>query len=156
MKLIRQVIALLFLIILLGSAAWALLSFGGLEKIPYLERFSNQITSGIAKYNLPVDIPGKSRLESLRPPVKTPVLTLAMVADAHTDFANLQKALAQAKQMGSSVVIGLGDYTQVGTSEELTQARQVFSANDLPYYIFWGLVSNGFKRAFEKQLPSSS
>ncbi len=58
----------------------------------------------------------------------------AVVTDSHNDNNNLQKALEQAKQADAKFVIGLGDYSDVGTLEELQAAKAVFDASGLPFY----------------------
>lgn len=66
------------------------------------------------------------------------ILTFAEVADSHNDNQNLEKALSQAKQAGAQFVIGLGDYSDVGTSGELEAAKSVFDQSGLPYYVTAG------------------
>lgn len=70
--------------------------------------------------------------------VKQPILRIAMVADSHNDSELLAKALAQASGMGVNFVVGLGDYTNVGTLEELTAAEQVFDKSKLEYLVTAG------------------
>ena len=67
--------------------------------------------------------------------VKKPILRIALVADSHSDNENLRKALRQAGGMGINLVIGLGDYTNVGTLEELRQAKQVFEREKVLFVI---------------------
>lgn len=63
-----------------------------------------------------------------------PSFKFAIVADSHNDNGNLGKALGLAKGLGAKFVIGLGDYTEVGTKEELLAAKKVFDSSGLPYY----------------------
>lgn len=58
----------------------------------------------------------------------------AVMADSHNDINNLSKALKQAKAEGARYVIGLGDYSNVGTVGELQQAKDVFDASGLSAY----------------------
>jgi len=58
----------------------------------------------------------------------------AIVADSHNDNENLSKALKQARIEGAKFVIGLGDYTEVGTVSDLQQAKNIFSSSGLPFY----------------------
>lgn len=81
------------------------------------------------------------------------VLTFAIVADSHNDNANLKKALSQAKAKGVKFVIGVGDYTQVGSVDELTAAKQVFDSQDLPYYLTSG--DHDFWAAIDRNLNPS-
>jgi hypothetical protein len=62
----------------------------------------------------------------------------AVVADSHNDNSNLKKALAQAKAQEAKFVIGLGDYTDVGTLDELKAAKAQFDSAGLPYYLTAG------------------
>lgn len=67
-------------------------------------------------------------------PTAPHLFTFAVVTDSHNDNANLSRALQQAKSAGAKFVIGLGDYSDVGTLEELQKTKQVFDAGGLPYY----------------------
>ncbi len=58
----------------------------------------------------------------------------AVLTDSHNDNANLQKALKQSKEAGAQFIIGLGDYSDVGTIEELSNAKREFDAVRLTYY----------------------
>lgn len=69
---------------------------------------------------------------------KTPILRFALVADSENDNDLLAKALDQAKGVGVNFVIGLGDWSTVGTAGELAAARQVFEKSDLNYYMTAG------------------
>lgn len=62
------------------------------------------------------------------------LMKFAAVADSHIDNNNLAKALSMAKKEGAKFVIGLGDYSDVGTIEELQKAKDVFDASGLPFY----------------------
>lgn len=77
---------------------------------------------------------------SSRPTKKSgsPLFKFAIVADSHNNNDDLTKALAQAKSIGVKFVIGLGDFSDVGTIEELERAKQVFDAGGLPYYVIPG------------------
>lgn len=57
-----------------------------------------------------------------------------VVSDSHNDNENLEKALRQARESGAKFIIGLGDYTDVGTLAELNSAKMVFENSGLPYY----------------------
>ena len=60
-----------------------------------------------------------------------------LVADSHNDNANLKKAISQAKQAYPDLqfIIGLGDYTDVGTKEELKKAKNEFDLSNLRYFL---------------------
>ncbi len=117
MRVIRRLVALVLLVGLLGTLAWALFSFAGIP------------------LKLPVGVlPNLVRLQP-SPELRAPILTVALVADSHTDNEYLRKALTQAKSKGAQLVIGLGDYTNVGTEEELAAAKETFASADLPFYV---------------------
>lgn len=63
-----------------------------------------------------------------------------LVADSHSDNANLQKAINQAKQGNPDLafIIGLGDYTEVGTLDELKKAKTEFDLAGLRYFLTAG------------------
>ncbi len=66
------------------------------------------------------------------------ILKVGLVADSHNDNDLLAKALRQAQGLGADFVIGLGDYTDVGTTEELAVARKVFADSGLEYFVTAG------------------
>ena len=69
---------------------------------------------------------------------KTAILRFALVADSEDENELLKKALSQAKSAGVNFVIGLGDFTSLGTLEQLTSARNVFDQSGLTYYVTAG------------------
>ena len=69
---------------------------------------------------------------------KTAILKFALVADSENENDLLTKALTQAQGMGINFVIGLGDYTNVGTIEELEAAKKVFDKSKLQYFLTAG------------------
>ncbi|MBI2020452.1 metallophosphoesterase [Candidatus Daviesbacteria bacterium] len=72
---------------------------------------------------------------------KTPkyLFSFMLIADSHSDNANLAKALKQAKEEKNlKFVIGLGDYTEVGTLDELKQAKLELDKTGLIYFLVPG------------------
>lgn len=63
-----------------------------------------------------------------------------LVADSHNDNVNLNKAISQSKQTYPDLafIIGLGDYTDVGTVAELKNAKAVFDSFGLRYFLIPG------------------
>jgi len=63
-----------------------------------------------------------------------------LVADSHNENNYLQKALEQGKTKAKSLqfIIGLGDYTEVGTVSELVAAKKVFDSAGLRYFLTVG------------------
>lgn len=78
--------------------------------------------------------------EASTPPaiVKKTILRTALIADSHNENGLLEKALSQAKGKGVNFVIGLGDYTNLGTLDELKKAKDTFEASKLDYYLTAG------------------
>lgn len=67
--------------------------------------------------------------------------SFVLVADSHNENAYLGKALTQAqRQLGDNLqfVIGLGDYTEVGTKKELEAAKKEFDATGIRYFVTAG------------------
>ncbi len=71
-------------------------------------------------------------------PKPTILFKFSLVADSENDNDLLFKALTQAKDNGASFAIGLGDYTDVGTINELQQAKNQFDKAGLRYYTIPG------------------
>lgn len=69
---------------------------------------------------------------------KKTILRAALIADSHNDNDLLNDALRQAQGKGVNFVIGLGDYTNLGTIDELNKARNTFEASKLDYYLTAG------------------
>ena len=63
-----------------------------------------------------------------------------IVTDSHSDNGDLAKAINQAKEKYPDLkfIIGLGDYTEVGTTDELKAAKKVFDASALRYFLIPG------------------
>lgn len=92
---------------------------------------------------------GSDSEKSQNQPTGPLLFKFAVVADSHTDLENLKKALSQAKEAGAKLVIGLGDYSEVGTIAELEVSKQAFQDSGLPYYLtagdhdFWDARDKG-------------
>lgn len=69
---------------------------------------------------------------------RSTILTVGMVADSHTENDFLEKALSDLKSRNVDFVIGLGDYTNLGTAEELNSAKSVFEKSGLSYFVIPG------------------
>lgn len=65
---------------------------------------------------------------------KKEVLKVALLADSHTDNANLAQALKQVKADGVKTVFFLGDYSNVGTVAQLNEAKTVIDGSGIKYY----------------------
>ncbi|MDZ4209891.1 MAG: metallophosphoesterase, partial [Candidatus Curtissbacteria bacterium] len=69
---------------------------------------------------------------------KSEILRIGLVADSHNENELLREALRQAQSKGVNFVIGLGDYTNLGTVEELLAAKKVFDESKLQYFVTAG------------------
>lgn len=66
------------------------------------------------------------------------ILRFALVSDSENENGLLEKALGQAEGMGVNFVIGLGDWSSVGTKKELEDAKKVFESSKLKYFLTAG------------------
>lgn len=69
---------------------------------------------------------------------KQEILRFAIVSDSENDNEDLGKALALAKSNNASFVVGLGDWTPLGTVEDLEAAKNVFDESGLTYFVTAG------------------
>ncbi|MDO8576729.1 MAG: metallophosphoesterase [Candidatus Daviesbacteria bacterium] len=86
------------------------------------------------------EIPVSSQKEVVNETGKNLAFQFLLVADSHSDNADLDKAISQAKTSfpGLKFIIGLGDYTEVGTIDELKAAKAVFDSSALRYFLIPG------------------
>lgn len=75
-----------------------------------------------------------------KPADQTALFKFLLIADSHTDNVNLAKAIEQAKSVYPDLkfIIGLGDYSEVGTIAELKKAKAVFDTSGLRYFLIPG------------------
>src|SRR3989344_1786698 len=69
---------------------------------------------------------------------KSAILRFALVTDSENENDLLEKALSQAKGAGVNFMIGLGDWSSVGTVDQLSAAKKVFDKSGLTYYVTAG------------------
>lgn len=76
-----------------------------------------------------------------------------LIADTHSDSVDLDKALKQAKREFPDLkfIIGLGDYTDVGTIAELKNAKTELDSSGLRYFVVAG--DHDLWDSRNKQLP---
>ena len=59
-----------------------------------------------------------------------------LISDSHSDNVNFQKALGLIKNFSSvQFLIGLGDYTEVGTIDELKNAKEALDQSGIRYFL---------------------
>ena len=68
------------------------------------------------------------------------IFKFLLVADSHNDNTYLATAINQAKiaHPDLAFIIGLGDYTEVGTLDELEHAKKIFDQANLRYFLVPG------------------
>ncbi len=144
----RLILSVVMFAVLLGGVYSAYKHFSGLD--PF-KLDPQSVVLGIMSQNKDISevinkIPGfKGKLDTiprLLPVQKEgklltskPIFTFLLVADSHNDNINLKKALIQAKDKDPKFIIGLGDYTEVGTLEEMKNAKKEFDATGLRYFL---------------------
>ncbi len=69
---------------------------------------------------------------------KRPIMRIGLVADSENDNENLKKSLVQVQGYGVNFVIGLGDWSNVGTIDELTRVKEILDASKLQYFLTVG------------------
>ena len=80
---------------------------------------------------------------------KTEILRFVLVADSEDENELLAKALSEARSRTASFVIGLGDWTTIGTLDQLKAVNKVFDESGLEYYLtagdhdLWGSRNSG-------------
>lgn len=145
----RLILSIVMFVVLLGGIYSAYKHFSGLDplkldpqavfteflagKIPksFLGDLANQINQK-AKV-----IPSEDSKQETSPNLAFKFL---LMTDSHSDNANLNKAINQAKQLypDFKFIIGLGDYTDVGTISELQKVKKELDNSDLRYFLIPG------------------
>lgn len=88
------------------------------------------------KETIPLDNLTKAEPENTSPLA----FRFLLIADSHNDNQNLKKAIVQAKKTYPDIefIVGLGDYTDVGTIAELTAAKKELDSATLRYFLVAG------------------
>jgi len=76
--------------------------------------------------------------EKGQPLIKKPILRFALVSDSEGENELLAKALEQAKGKGVNFIVGLGDWSTVGTLDQLADTKKVFDNSKLEYFVTAG------------------
>lgn len=110
----------------------------------------NQKTLGQSK-----KIPSQAALEK-KTNGSERVFRFLLIADSHSDNNDLKKAITQAKENypDLSFIIGLGDYTEVGTIDELKKAKAELDSSTLRYFLIPG--DHDFWDSRNRSLPTNS
>lgn len=131
----RLILSMVMFTVLLAGVYTAYKHFSGLDPL--------KLDPAALLKNIPsARIP---RIPSLNTqPVKTassnPAFKFLVAADSHSDNDNLSKAISQGKQAYPDLkfIIGLGDYTEVGTVDELKNAKSRLDSSSLRYFLIPG------------------
>lgn len=99
-----------------------------------------QLIAILGKSTQKVPIPLDNLTKSVVPTNPKYAFRFLLITDSHNDNANLKKAIMQAKQQypDLSFIIGLGDYTDVGTQTELNNAKKELDSSFLRYFVIPG------------------
>lgn len=98
---------------------------------------SDQINQKVLNQQKSKEIPSEDAKKAASPNLAFKFL---LIADSHSDNVNLAKAINQAKLEfpGLKFIIGLGDYTDVGTISELQKAKKELDNSNLRYFLIPG------------------
>lgn len=148
----RLVLSLTMLVVLLAGTYAAYKNFSGMDPLKLdPQSVFNNVLALVATKELS-DLLGKpiqigqqniipvSKEEKTEMPAADLAFRFLLLADTHNDNANLAKALEQAKAGYSDLkfIIGLGDYTEVGTVDELKGAKKELDTSGLRYFLIPG------------------
>ncbi len=148
----RLVLSLIMFAVLLAGVYSAYKHFSGLDplKIDPQSVFKNivgmknpgQLFAVLSAIKLPKGLPVSSQVIDKTAEVTVNrqsqhIFRFLLVADSHNDNENLKKAISKAKTdyPDISFIIGLGDYTSVGTIEELKNAKKELDSSGLRYFL---------------------
>ncbi|MDO8573392.1 MAG: metallophosphoesterase family protein [Candidatus Daviesbacteria bacterium] len=142
----RLILSVFMFVVLLIGIYSAYKHFSGLDplKLDPVSVLNNVITARTPKQflnALPSFKVFPKTPESVTPPQSVTVrFKFLLLADSHTDNVNLAKAIEQAKSAYPDLkfIIGLGDYSDVGTIAQLKNAKTVFDASGLRYFLVPG------------------
>lgn len=139
----RLTLSLSMLTVLIIGIYIAYKHFSGLDPLKLdPQAVLSKLLAGKIPQELPQQILGQKT--KLPMPLKEKSANLAfrflLVTDSHNDNTNLGKAIDQAKESYPDLrfIIGLGDYTEVGTIQELKNAKSLFDASGLRYFLIPG------------------
>lgn len=140
----RLLLSLIIFALLIGGIYAAYKQFSGMDPkgidpkalMPLLKIFS--LTQEQKKSIIPQDNKEKSPIDKKSSLTKSLLFKFALLADSHNENNFLKSALQQAKENQVTLVIGLGDYTEVGTLKELQDAKNTFDEAGLRYFVTTG------------------
>lgn len=145
----RLILSVVMFTILLGGVYSAYQHFSGLDPLKLdpqalfknliVARTPEQFTGILSTLKISPKILGKNE-NPAKPVSVAPSFRFLLVADSHSDNTNLKQAISQANEKFSDLkfIIGLGDYTEVGTVDELKVAKEILDNSSLRYFLIPG------------------
>ncbi|MDD5416235.1 MAG: metallophosphoesterase [Candidatus Daviesbacteria bacterium] len=149
----RLVLSLVMFTVLLLGTYTAYKHFSGLDPLKIdpqaifnnvvVSRTPKQISAALSKLNLSQKVlvnQSSVPAETSKPLNSNLAFRFLIVADSHNDNADLGKAIKQGRHKYPDLkfIIGLGDYTEVGTIAELENAKKEFDNSSLRYFLIPG------------------
>lgn len=141
--LFRLVLSMMMFAVLLGGVYSAYKHFSGLDPLKLdPQAVLSEVLGVISSRKILVQ--QSNKIIPLDNPIKTTndklEFQFLLLADTHNDNSDLNKALNQAKEKfpGLKFIIGLGDYTDVGTIAELKNAKNELDSSGLRYFLVAG------------------
>lgn len=139
----RMILSLTMFALLLGGIYSAYKHFSGLDP---LKLDPKALLTNLIKAKNPEQVLGILSSFKVSPPTAEPqtsdksVFKFLILSDSHSDNENLRKAITLAKQRYPDIqfIIGLGDYTEVGTLDELRSAKVELDLSGLRYFLLVG------------------
>lgn len=107
------------------------------EFLSYLSSLSSLSNLGGVGATLGVKTAKETQTSPSLPDKQAPVsFSLLLISDSHSESDYLNKAIAQAKEKGNlKFIIGLGDYTEIGATQELANIKNVLDLSSLRYFL---------------------
>ncbi len=146
MRILRKFLAIFLILLLVFGTYIAIKGFSGFDPLAlsgpkllgiFTEQGKRALTdAGVGQIS---QVSHATSLPMLKAPIqKEVILKIALVADSENDNNDLKKALVQAKALNVDYVVGIGDWTNVGTLKELNDVKKTFDQVGLPYYLVPG------------------
>ncbi|MDD5147534.1 MAG: metallophosphoesterase [Candidatus Daviesbacteria bacterium] len=137
----RLVLSLVMFTVLLLGAYTAYKHFSGLDPLKLDPQAV--FNTALSKLNLSQKVlvnQSSVSAETSKPLNSNLAFRFLIVADSHNDNADLGKAIKQGRHKYPDLkfIIGLGDYTEVGTIAELENAKKEFDNSALRYFLIPG------------------
>lgn len=143
----RLILSLIIFATLIAGLYYAYKHFSGVDPIKLDPKSSASSVLGfLSKLNLPKNIQNtinekipatQVQIHQDTPVAPKLVFKFALLADSHSDNIYLKRALDQIRKNYADVrfIIGLGDYTEVGTLDELKKAKIELDSSGFRYFV---------------------